>query len=298
MSEQAFWQQLNSLGGLQHGWWYNGLVTPALIVSLVLLLLVVFAARHIERKFSLFLLHLAACLPLLLIVPSFYVALQPRKALAYTGLPWPHAANDFPRQATESLSMYLGILAQLGITGAVLALMFGLGSLTATASSTNVPILSTATRQITQVVRDKTQRFRRSGNTGHPQPLGSTLSSPYGRLTVLSGPHAGTQFAVRPRNMIGRKECDIVLSDAVVSKTHALLDVDEHRQTTIADQASANGLFVYRGAEGGAGEKHDLGALNGQPFALQSGDTIALGDPDHAEDGAYAVKLRFDHDDF
>ncbi len=298
MSEHAFWQQLNSLGGLQHGWWYNGIVTPALIVSLVALLLVVVAARYIERKFSLLLLHLGACLPLLLIVPSFYVALQPRQALAYTGLPWPHAANDFPRQATQSLSIYLGILAQMGITGTAIALMFGLGGLTATAASTNVPIFSTAARQITQVVRDKTQRFRRSGNPRDPQPVGSTLSSPYGRLTVLTGPHAGTQFAVRPRNTIGRKECDIVLSDSVVSKTHAQLDVDEHRQTTIADQASANGVFVYRGAEAGADKKHDIGALNGQPFALHSGDTIALGDPDHADDGAYAVKLRFDHDDF
>ncbi len=298
MSEQALWHQLNTLGGLQHGWWYNAVVTPALFVSIGALLLMVWAGRQVERKMSLFLLCCVACVPPLLIVPSFYVALEPRYAMAYAGLPWPSAPNQLPRQATQSLTIYLGTLAQLGITGAIVGLMFGLGSLSVSASASNVPGLSGAARQITQVVRDKTQRFRRNANGTDQAAVSSLLSTPYGRLTVLTAPHTGTQFAVRPRNTIGRKECDIVLSNVIVSKQHAQLDVDEHGQTTIADQGSANGLFVYRLTVAGVDERHDLGVLNGQPFTLQSGDTIALGDPDHPDDGEHAVKLRFDRDRF
>lgn len=298
MDEQVFWQQLSNLGGLQQVWWYTALATPALLVGGVALLVMVFASRHIEQKLTVFLLCLLACIPLLLIVPSFWAGFRPRAALAFAGVPWPGATNQLPRQVAQTLSVYLGVLAQLGITGAVTGLLIALGGLTITASSTNVPVLSTAARQVTQVVRDKTQRFRRSPTADGARTAGSSLSSPYGRFEVLTGAHTGTQIALRPGNTIGRKECDIVLSDSIVSRQHARIEVDEHRQTTLADLQSANGLFVYRTDETGVEQKHDLSALNGLPFALRSGDQIAFGDPDHPEDGANAVKLRFDHEYF
>ena len=298
MSEYQFWQYLTTLGGLQNGWWYSALVTPAILLAISVVALTAVAARQTERKLLLFVLMVVACAPIVLISPSFYAAQQPAGALELVGLSWPDAPNQFSRQSAQTLGLYLNFLAQLGIIGSVFATMLGLGSLSMVASTTNVPVISTAARQVTQVVRDKTQRFRRNmSDTGTRAALAVT-NCPYGRLEVLNGIHTGNQIAVRPGNTLGRKECDIIITDSVTSRLHARFDVDEHRRTTVADQQSANGLFVIRLDELSVEQIHDVGALNGLPFALRSGDVLVLGDTAHPEDGQYAVKLRFDHDHF
>lgn len=292
MDEQLFWQQLNNLGGFQHAWWYNAFATPAMLTSLFALIMVTLAVRQIEHKVTMFLLFLLASVPIVLIVPSFYTTLRPQEALQIIGMEWPSAANKVPRQALQTLSLYLDFLAQLGVTGAVLGVLIGLGALTTTASTSNVPVISTAARQITQVVRDRTQRLRRSlGPTSSTQL--DTKNCPYGLLEVLDGAHKGKQAAVRPGHTLGRQECDILITDAVASRKHARLGVDDHNQTTIADQQSANGLFVYRTDEVGMRQKHDL--TTGTPFVLRSGDIVTLGDPD-GDDGQYVVRLRFERD--
>jgi hypothetical protein len=298
MDERAFWQSLSTLGGLQQSWWYNALALPSLMVAVFAILMMVIALRNAQRKIIIFLLLLFACAPLVLILPSVYAALWPRDALGMIGMAWPSAANQFPRQSAQTLGSYLGLLAQLGVAGAVIATLTSLGSLSVAAATVNVPVISTAARHITQVVRDKTQRFRRGQQTGAVGAQLSRSNCPYGMLEVLNGKHAGNQIAIRPGNTLGRKEADIVITDPITSRLHARFDVDNHRQTTIADNQSANGLFVCRMDERGVEQKHDIGALGGAPFALRSGDIIALGDPEHPEDGQHAVKLRFDHDFF
>lgn len=162
----------------------------------------------------------------------------------------------------------------------------------------NVPVISTTAKQITQVVRDKTQRFRRNKDDSASLSRLDQASCPYGRLEVLTGIHAGNQFAIRPGNTLGRKECDIVITDSATSRLHARFDVDDHLQTTITDQQSANGLFVYRIDMSGVEQKYDIGAMEGRSFALYSSDVITLGDPDHEDDGQFAVKIRFDREHF
>lgn len=86
MSEQLFWAHLSDLGGLQNVWWYTGLTTPALLVAVFALFTTTLAIRQNEGKLSMFFLPLLACIPLLFIVPSFYVTTQPRGVLSFIGM--------------------------------------------------------------------------------------------------------------------------------------------------------------------------------------------------------------------
>jgi hypothetical protein len=291
MSDQRFWSHLSEIGGLQNVWWYTALALPAALVAGFALVMVTLAARQVERTPTLFFLLLLGCVPLIMILPSSYAAWRPQAAVGLVGLEWPASVSLFPNQSAETLGVYLSFLAQLGLTGAIVGLVMAMIATTATAATANVPVLSPAARQITQVVRDKTQRLRRSGTAGAASSRLSATNSPYGYVEVLTGLHTGNQFALRPGDTLGRKECDILLTDSVASRHHATFEVDEHLQTTITDQQSANGLYVYRVDESGAERRYDL--ADGQPFALRSDDIVTLGDPDHPEDGPLSVKLRF-----
>ncbi|MEM8535618.1 MAG: FHA domain-containing protein [Chloroflexota bacterium] len=293
MEEYLFWQHLRDLGGLHNSWWYTAAALPALIIGSVTLLMMLVSVRRLERKVMVFLLLLLACLPLVLIGPSAYVAFQPREAVGLVGMSWPLDQSQFPRPTAQALSQYLSVLTSMGIVGAVIGVLCTMGSLTMTASVVNVPVVSTAARQITQVMKDTTRRLRRQ-TTPAPTAQMDSASCPYGRLEVLNGAHMGNQFAIRPGDTLGRKECDMVITDSVTSRQHARFDTNDQGQTTVADQQSANGLFVHRVDATGTTQKHDLGAMGGQSFPLRSGDVVTLGDPDHPEDGEHAVKLRFE----
>ncbi|WP_438354533.1 FtsK/SpoIIIE domain-containing protein [Microbacterium sp. CJ88] len=100
-------------------------------------------------------------------------------------------------------------------------------------------------------------------------PEASADDAPAAVLRVLSGPHAGTEHALRSgSNVIGRdRSADIVLDDALVSKRHARVNVDA--DVEIIDLGSANGLLmggeqVVRTALGPA----DVVTLGGTEIAI------------------------------
>lgn len=62
-------------------------------------------------------------------------------------------------------------------------------------------------------------------------------------LSVESGPLLGERFTVTLPCTIGRKDCDVVLDDRLVSRRHAELKIVEHK-LVIEDLASTNGTRV------------------------------------------------------
>jgi hypothetical protein len=62
-------------------------------------------------------------------------------------------------------------------------------------------------------------------------------------LSVESGPLQGEHFTVTIPCTIGRKECDLILSDRLVSRRHAEIKIDNN-QIIIEDLASTNGTKV------------------------------------------------------
>jgi hypothetical protein len=72
----------------------------------------------------------------------------------------------------------------------------------------------------------------------HPKPkLPSVI------LSVESGPHQGDRFTVTLPCTIGRKDCDLILDDRLISRRHAELKIVENR-LVIEDLASTNGTKV------------------------------------------------------
>jgi predicted Zn finger-like uncharacterized protein len=63
-------------------------------------------------------------------------------------------------------------------------------------------------------------------------------------VAIITGPDAGRIFEIdRPRVIIGRANCDIVLSDGEVSRQHAAIEVSDTKAVLI-DLGSTNGTFV------------------------------------------------------
>lgn len=83
-------------------------------------------------------------------------------------------------------------------------------------------------------------------------------------LLIEDGPGAGTRIALRSgSNQVGRaNDCDVVLTDPMVSKRHARFNVTD--VVEVIDLGSVNGVFV-------AGEPVDRATL-------RSGDRVLLGD--------------------
>ena len=85
-------------------------------------------------------------------------------------------------------------------------------------------------------------------------------------LRVVSGPDAGAEYQLRPgQATIGRgPDNDIVLSDQLVSKRHARIEVGQHIE--VVDVGSSNGIVV----DGGRVQR--LTVIPGQQFTL--GDSV------------------------
>lgn len=83
-------------------------------------------------------------------------------------------------------------------------------------------------------------------------------------VTVLSGPDDGREFPVPVgSSIIGRdRSCDVRLSDPLVSRQHARLNVGD--SVELVDLGSANGLFA--------------GDETSERLSLRPGDTVRLGD--------------------
>jgi hypothetical protein len=88
---------------------------------------------------------------------------------------------------------------------------------------------------------------RRKGDRGTASPPGKDIllkkKLPSVVLSVVSGPLQGERFTVTLPCTIGRKDCDLVLDDRLVSRRHAELKIVEN-SLVIEDQASTNGTRV------------------------------------------------------
>jgi hypothetical protein len=62
-------------------------------------------------------------------------------------------------------------------------------------------------------------------------------------LSVESGPQQGERFTVTLPCSIGRKDCDLILNDGLISRRHAVLKIIEHK-LVLEDLASTNGTQV------------------------------------------------------
>ena len=109
-----------------------------------------------------------------------------------------------------------------------------------------------------------------SGSTVTIVPEGSTVpvaaAAPAARLVVVDGPDAGAEFALTPgTSFLGRDASmsDLTLSDPLVSKRHARVDVFSHA-IRLVDLNSANGIEV----DGGLVTRIDL----------EDGGTVRVGD--------------------
>ncbi|HES58387.1 MAG TPA: FHA domain-containing protein, partial [Firmicutes bacterium] len=77
----------------------------------------------------------------------------------------------------------------------------------------------------------------------------ATAAAPTGPVTALSGisgVYLGSRFELKPGSMsIGRQDADIELgNDNQVSRSHAVLAIDDGGMVTITDSGSTNGTFV------------------------------------------------------
>jgi len=94
------------------------------------------------------------------------------------------------------------------------------------------------------MVEGSTSSFEPVGLTG--EPVEKVPASGEGPLLVVrKGPQPGERFFIdRPRLMIGRDpQSDIFLNDMTVSRSHAIVESDEHG-VRVSDAGSLNGTYV------------------------------------------------------
>jgi hypothetical protein len=106
-------------------------------------------------------------------------------------------------------------------------------------------------------------------------------------VVVRTGPQAGRRVEVQDRVLIGRRDADLVLEDAEVSRSHAMLR-RSGESVVLEDVGSTNGTFVN-------------GERIREPVELRSGDEVRVGqttfeiEPDaRADDTALSLPLRPD----
>lgn len=218
-----------------------------------------FALRRKSAPPLIFFWLLVAGIPALLVFPSFYVSTSLEPAMAQIGFALPQRPQDFPLAAARTIGASLDTLALYGIVGAALTLIVMVaGSLVG-----DVPVASPIVQQISQSL---TKAMTRALN---PRRAAAGLSGEYGVLKVIQGSATGSQYTVRNAT-IGKQDADILITDTVVSRKHAHLEVAGGTPRLI-DDGSMNGTYILR-----AGQEYEL---NGAAFELQTGDTIYLGPP-------------------
>ncbi len=122
---------------------------------------------------------------------------------------------------------------------------------------------------------------RTSASGSSPRPAVATL-------TVVAGPDAPATFALhRGTNYVGRdRECDVRLSDPLVSKRHARISVSD--MVEIIDDASANGILIsHQVVERAVLRPGDVAALGDTVVSVTLHSTRA------APDGSTAHKVEF-----
>ncbi|PDW01821.1 FHA domain-containing protein [Candidatus Viridilinea mediisalina] len=259
MNTFEFWSHMQSFAQMERLWWYTFAALPAMIVAGGAYLLMAFALRRKSSPPLIFFWLLVAAIPALLVFPSFYVSTNLQEALAQLGFTIPQRPQDFPLAMARTVGVALDTLALYGIIGASLSVIVMVsGSLVG-----DVPVASPIVQQISQSI---TKAMTKALN---PRRAAAGLSGEYGILKVTQGSATGSQYTVRNAT-IGKQEADILITDTVVSRKHARLEVSGGKPR-IMDEGSMNGTYVVR-----AGQEYEL---NGSAFDLQPGDTIYLGPP-------------------
>lgn len=239
-------------------WWYTFAALPAMIVAGGAYILMAFALRRKRGAPLIFFWLLVASVPALLVFPSFYVSTNLAAALARVGFSMPPSPQEFPLATARSLGAALDTLALYGVVGAALSVI----AMVAASMVGEVPVASPIVQQISQSI---TRAMTRAVNPGRK----GALVGQYGVLTITQGSATGSQHAVRNAT-IGKQDADILITDTIVSRRHARLEVSGG-VARIIDEQSTNGTYVVRG-----GQEYEL---NGVAFDLAPGDTIYLGPP-------------------
>lgn len=259
MNDFQFWAHMQSYAQMSRLWWYTFAALPTMIVAGGAYPLLAFALRRKSTAPVIFFWLLIASIPTLLVLPSFYVSTSLNAALSQVGFKLPPRPQDFSLPDALQLGAILDTLALYGIVGAALTVIVLIaGSLVG-----DVPGASPIVQQISQSI---TKAMTKAIN---PRRAASGLTGQHGVLKVIQGSASGSQYAVRNAT-IGKQDADILITDSVVSRRHARIEM-AGSVARITDDGSTNGTFVVR-----AGQEYEL---NGTAFDLQPGDTIYLGPP-------------------
>ncbi len=272
MNSFEFWAHMESYAQMSRLWWYSFAALPAMIIAVGTYPLMAFALRRKQGPPLVFFWLLVAAIPALLVFPSFYVTMDLSAALAQLGLlEPPDSAQQFPLALARELGAAFDQLALYGVVGAALTvIVLVAGSLVG-----DVPVASPIVQQISQSI---TRAVTRAVN---PRRASTGLNSQHGVLKVTQGSAMGSTYAVR-NSTIGKQDADILITDTVVSRKHARLEV-AGGVPRLYDDGSTNGTYVVR-----AGQEYEL---NGAAFELQPGDLIYLGPPSMAT----AVIMTYEH---
>ena len=259
MNDFQFWAHMQSYAQMSRLWWYTFAALPTMIIAGGTYPLMAFALRRKSEAPMVFFWLLVASVPALLVFPSFYVSTNLQPALSQVGFTLPARPQDFALPDVRQLGTSLDTLALYGIIGAALTvIVLVAGSLVG-----EVPGASPMVQQISQSI---TKAMTKAMN---PRRAAGGLSGQHGVLKVIQGSASGSQYAVRNAT-IGKQDADILITDSMVSRRHARLEVSGG-VPRIFDDGSTNGTFVLR-----AGQEYEVSSA---AFDLQPNDTIYLGPP-------------------
>lgn len=263
MTEYELWRYLEQYAQMSNAWWYSVAVLPATIISACAYFLMWLALRRTRQLPKMFLWLCIASMPTVLVLPSFYVSINLTDALARVGFTMPASEQQISRAVALQIGAYLGQVATLGIVGASLAFVTLIAA---------ILVGGYAPPQVIQSIQSISQSFSKAMTRAFGPPREARVAnSKYGVLTVTrGGAQQGTKFSVINGAIIGKVEANIVITDPVVSRKHARLEV-KNDTVFLVDLGSTNGTFVKR-----SGREFEL---NGDPFELRHGDHIYLGTP-------------------
>lgn len=259
MTPFQFWEHMLRYAQMSRLWWYSYAALPAFIVAVGAFVLMLFALRQKSGPPVVFFWLLIASLPAVLILPSFYVTVDLAAALGRVDFALPATPQQFSLVMARQIGSMLDILATFGIVGVSLATLV----LAASPLLGHVPVAS-------PLIRELSQTFTRAITRAIPGRR-SPAAVDFGTLKVAQGLALGSEFAVRNAS-IGKQEADITLTDAIISRRHARIEVTDG-VARLWDEQSTNGTYIRRGGA--------TVALNGEPVELVPGDAIYLGRPDH-----------------
>lgn len=267
MTEYELWRYLEQYAQMSNAWWYSVAVLPATIISACAYFLMWLALRRTRQLPKMFLWLCIASMPTVLVLPSFYVSINLTDALARVGFTVPASEQQISRAVALQIGAYLGQVATLGIVGASLAFVTLIAA---------ILVGGYAPPQVIQGIQSISQSFSKAMTRAFGPPREARVAnSKYGVLTVMrGGAQQGMKFSVINGAIIGKVEANIVITDQVVSRKHARLEV-KNDMVFLVDLGSTNGTFVKR-----SGREFEL---NGDPFELRHGDHIYLGLPAEPE---------------